>query len=236
MARRHAEVFLETCCDGEGFAAAEPAADVPEPAGAPARRAAFAPGLRERIWWGAALGRDGGVGGEARHEPAELDAEVRRDRRAAPRPAAQADRGVSGGVEGGRPRARAARLGQPQHLRPRRRPRPGVLRARDATTRTPIGYLDAQHAGDLRALVRRRARCPGQAAAPRTRRSRRPTRSCSTVPNQLGVDYNAHAIESILTLRRPGARLALTAARRPTPQTGISTSASTATARNSSVR
>ena len=32
-----------------------------------------------------------------------------------------------------------------------------------------------------------------------------------TVPNQLGVDYNAHAIESILQLRRAGARLALTA-------------------------
>ena len=30
-----------------------------------------------------------------------------------------------------------------------------------------------------------------------------------TVPNQLGVDYNAHAIESILRYVAPGARLAL---------------------------
>ena len=33
-----------------------------------------------------------------------------------------------------------------------------------------------------------------------------------TVPNQLGVDYNAHAMESILKLRRPGPRLAVAAA------------------------
>jgi hypothetical protein len=32
-----------------------------------------------------------------------------------------------------------------------------------------------------------------------------------TIPNQLGVDYNAHVLESILKLRRSGARLALTA-------------------------
>ncbi len=31
-----------------------------------------------------------------------------------------------------------------------------------------------------------------------TRPSPRPTRCCLTVPNQLGVDYNAHVIEAIL--------------------------------------
>ena len=31
-----------------------------------------------------------------------------------------------------------------------------------------------------------------------------------TVPNQLGVDYNAHVLESVADARRPGARLALT--------------------------
>ena len=36
-----------------------------------------------------------------------------------------------------------------------------------------------------------------------------------TVPNQLGVDYNAHAIESHPALRRAGARLALMGPRRP---------------------
>jgi alkanesulfonate monooxygenase SsuD/methylene tetrahydromethanopterin reductase-like flavin-dependent oxidoreductase (luciferase family) len=32
-----------------------------------------------------------------------------------------------------------------------------------------------------------------------------------TIPNQLGVDYNAHVLESILKVRRSGTRLALTA-------------------------
>ena len=36
-----------------------------------------------------------------------------------------------------------------------------------------------------------------------------------TVPNQLGVEYNAHAIESILKIRGPGARLALAVEREP---------------------
>ena len=34
-------------------------------------------GLRERIWWGASHQRHRRLGGQARHEPAELDAEVR---------------------------------------------------------------------------------------------------------------------------------------------------------------
>ena len=41
-----------------------------------------------------------------------------------------------------------------------------------------------------------------------------------TVPNQLGVEYNAHVIESILRDVAPGARLALTGprpARQPVP-------------------
>ena len=51
MARRHTEVFLEVL-RGEGFAAAEPAADVSESARPPAPRA-HSRGLRDRIWWGA---------------------------------------------------------------------------------------------------------------------------------------------------------------------------------------
>ena len=37
-----------------------------------------------------------------------------------------------------------------------------------------------------------------------TRPSPRPTRCCLTVPNQLGVDYNAHVIEAILKHVAPG--------------------------------
>ena len=133
MARRHAEVFLELL-KGEGFAQPNPRPMFPNPPGL-LRLEPYSPGLRERIWWGAGVDRDGRLDRAAGHEPDELDARVRRERRAAPRPAAQADRRVSGGLEGGRPRARAARVGQPQHLRDRRRPRSRVLRPRPAGAR-----------------------------------------------------------------------------------------------------
>src|ERR671917_2938133 len=52
MARRHAEVFLELL-NGEGFAAPNPRPMFPNPPGL-LRLEPHSPGLRERIWWGAA--------------------------------------------------------------------------------------------------------------------------------------------------------------------------------------
>src|SRR3954464_1084288 len=51
MGRRHAEVFLELL-KGEGFAAPNPRPMFPNPPGL-LRLEPHAPGLRERIWWGA---------------------------------------------------------------------------------------------------------------------------------------------------------------------------------------
>jgi len=52
MARRHAEVFLEVI-RGEGFAKPNPRPMFPNPPGL-LRIEPFSPGLRDRIWWGAA--------------------------------------------------------------------------------------------------------------------------------------------------------------------------------------
>ena len=52
MARRHAEVFLELL-EGEGFAKPNPRPMFPNPPGL-LRLEPHSPGLRERIWWGAA--------------------------------------------------------------------------------------------------------------------------------------------------------------------------------------
>src|SRR6188768_3097459 len=52
MARRHAEVFLEVL-KGEGFAKPNPRPMFPNPPGL-LRVEPHSPGLRERIWWGAA--------------------------------------------------------------------------------------------------------------------------------------------------------------------------------------
>ena len=175
MARRHAEVFLEVL-KGEGFAEPNPRPMFPNPPGL-LRLEPHSEGLRDRIWWGAAIERDGGLGREAGHEPAELDAQVRRERRAAPRPAAQADRGVPRGVEGGRPRARAARVGQPQHLRPGRRPGPRLLRARARTTRTRSATSTRTRARSSAGRTPRSPTC-WSSSSPRTRRSPPPTRCC----------------------------------------------------------
>jgi alkanesulfonate monooxygenase SsuD/methylene tetrahydromethanopterin reductase-like flavin-dependent oxidoreductase (luciferase family) len=52
MARRHAEVFLELL-NGEGFAQPNPSPMFPNPPGL-LRLEPHSPGLRDRIWWGAA--------------------------------------------------------------------------------------------------------------------------------------------------------------------------------------
>ena len=68
------------------------------------------------------FGRDRALDGGAGDEPDELDAEGRRERRAVPRAAAQADRGLPGCLGRGGSRPRAARLGEPEHLPAGRRP------------------------------------------------------------------------------------------------------------------
>ena len=64
-----------------------------------------------------------------------------------------------------------------------------------------IGYIDA-NAGGLRTGVRRRARGVVGQLKEDTAVAAADT-LLVTVPNQLGVDYNAHAIESILRYVAP---------------------------------
>ena len=162
MARRHTEVFLEVL-EGEGFAQPNPRPMFPNPPGL-LRLEPHSPGLRDRIWWGAALRRHRALGRRAGHEPDELDAQGRRDRRAVPRPAAQADRGLPRGVD--------ARPGT------RREPRVSVSRSimpittdldrRTSAARAPSSDQFGQIEANLRAVfgadVRRRAGRAGRAA------------------------------------------------------------------------
>jgi alkanesulfonate monooxygenase SsuD/methylene tetrahydromethanopterin reductase-like flavin-dependent oxidoreductase (luciferase family) len=194
MGRRHAEVFLETAAR-RGFRQAQSAADVPQPARAAAARAAFR-GLARADLVGLGLQRHRRLGGQAGHESAELDAQGRRKRRALPHPAGEADPHLSRGLEGGRPCARAARLGQPQHLRAGRRSRPRLFRARQQSS-DQIGVIDdtkaifgRTYAAEPDKLIKELAQDEAIAEADTL---------LLTVPNQLGVDYNAHVIESILT-------------------------------------
>jgi len=65
-----------------------------------------------------------------------------------------------------------------------------------------VGNIDAKHPRHLRPILRRRTRCAGQTTR-RRRGDRRRRHIAPDRPNQLGVDYNAHAIESILKYIAP---------------------------------
>ena len=101
---------------GEGFAEPNPRPMFPNPPGL-LRLEPHSDGPARSDLVGRRLQRHRGLGGEAGHEPAKLDAQERRDRRAIPRPAGRPDPRLPRRMEGGRSCARAARLGQPKHLR-----------------------------------------------------------------------------------------------------------------------
>ena len=104
-------------------------------------------------------------------------------------------------MDRGRPSARAAGVGQSQHLRAGRRSGPRLLRPGNQET-DKVGYIDAQtkaifgrsYAAEPDVLVKQLAEDTAIQAADTL---------LLTVPNQLGVEYNAHAVESILRYVAP---------------------------------
>ena len=208
MAREHTRVFLEVI-KGEGFAEPNPRPMFPNPPGL-LRLEPHSPGLRDRIWWGAGtrataewtaeqgmnlmsstlLTEDTGV---PFHQ---LQAEQIQRFRDAWKAAGHA--------------ARAASLGQPQHLPDRQRPGPRLLRPRG---RQPgPGRSPRRRHGPLRQDLRRGAGPAGRRSSPRTRRSRRPTPCCS--PSRTSsASTTTRTCSTACCARRAGARLALRLAR-----------------------
>ena len=200
MARRHTEVFLEVLL-GKGFAKPNPKPDVSEPDRPVAARTLFGWPARAHLV-GRRHQRDGGMGGQARHEPPKLDAQNRRERQALSCPAGGADPALPRGVEGGRPHAHTTGVGLPQHLRAGRRPRPHVFRARrregdqvGMLSETERAIFGRSYAAEPDALIAQLKEDEAIAEADTL---------LLTVPNQLGVDYNAHVIEAILKHVAPG--------------------------------
>jgi alkanesulfonate monooxygenase SsuD/methylene tetrahydromethanopterin reductase-like flavin-dependent oxidoreductase (luciferase family) len=195
MARRHTEVFLELL-RGEGFAEPNPQPMFPNPPGL-LRVEPHSPGLRDRIWWGSASNTTSvwaaSLGMNLQSSTLKFD-----------------------------------ESGEPLHIQQRkqidayreawstaghqREPRVSVSRSifalvddRDHNyfgsrqqTSDQIGYIDAStraifgrsYAAEPEVLVEQLAQDEAIAAADTL---------LLTVPNQLGVDYNAHVLESILT-------------------------------------
>jgi alkanesulfonate monooxygenase SsuD/methylene tetrahydromethanopterin reductase-like flavin-dependent oxidoreductase (luciferase family) len=199
MARRHAIVFLELL-KGEGFAQPNPRPMFPNPPGL-LRLEPHSPGLRERIWWGAAstataawtaeLGMNlmsstlvFDETGEPLHvqQRKQIDAYREAWTRAGHtrEPRVSVSRSIFAIVDD-RDRAYFGR-GQQEH---------DQIGNIDEQTRAVFGR---SYAAEPEALVRELAEDTAIAAADTL---------LLTVPNQLGVDYNAHAIESILKFVAP---------------------------------
>ncbi len=198
MGRRHAEVLLEVL-KGEGFAQPNPRPMFPNPPGL-LRVEPHSPGLRDRIWWGAAS-----------DATAEWAADL--------------------GVNLMSSTLKADESGEPFHVQQRkqierfrarwkeagweREPRVSVSRSifpivndldrryfgHDASSSDQVGNIDdfravfgRSFAGEPDQLVEQLREDEAIAAADTL---------LLTVPNQLGVDYNAHVLESIVKLVAP---------------------------------
>jgi len=194
MARQHAAVFLQML-DGQGFAEPNPRPMFPNPPGL-LRLEPHAAGLRDRIWWGAGtrataewtaqqglnlmsstlLTEDAGV---PFHE---LQAE-------------QIQRFHDAWTAAGH--TREPRVSVSRSIFPIVDDRDRAYFGRSGEDQDHVGYIDAAtratfgrtYAAEPDVLVRQLAEDTAIAAADTL---------LLTVPNQLGVDYNAHVIESLL--------------------------------------
>ncbi|HET9541059.1 MAG TPA: LLM class flavin-dependent oxidoreductase [Candidatus Limnocylindria bacterium] len=195
MARRHAEVFLGLL-SGEGFAAPNPRPMFPNPPGL-LRLEPHSPGLRDRIWWGTASNAT--ATWAARLGMNMQTSTLKFDESGQPlhlQQTEQINAFREAWREAGHQREPRVSVSRSIFALVDERDRAYFGHARQETDQ--IGYLDETtraifgrtYAAEPDALVEQLAEDTAIAAADTL---------LLTVPNQLGVDYNAHAIESILT-------------------------------------
>jgi alkanesulfonate monooxygenase SsuD/methylene tetrahydromethanopterin reductase-like flavin-dependent oxidoreductase (luciferase family) len=195
MARRHAEVFLDVI-RGEGFAQPNPHPMFPNPPG-PLRVEPYSEGLRERIWWGA--GSDATAVWAAKTGMNLQSSTLKDDETGEPFHIQQA-RQI---------RAYRAAWKEAGH---KREPRVSVSRSifalvddRDRAyfgsgneSEDKVGHIDAT----TRAIFGRSYAAEPDRLIEELRKDEAIAEADTlllTVPNQLGVEYNVHVIEAILT-------------------------------------
>ena len=198
MAREHTQVLLEVL-GGEGFAEPNPRPMFPNPPGL-LRLEPFSPGLRDRIWWGA--GSRATAEWTAEQGMNLMSSTLLTEDTGVPFHQLQAEQ-----IQRFRDAWTAAGHG--------REPRVSVSRSifpivsdidrayfgRETASQDQVGHLDGglarfgkSYAGEPDELVAALAEDEAIAAADTL---------LLTVPNQLGVDYNAHVIEAVLTQVAP---------------------------------
>jgi alkanesulfonate monooxygenase SsuD/methylene tetrahydromethanopterin reductase-like flavin-dependent oxidoreductase (luciferase family) len=202
MARRHARAFLDVL-KGEGFAKPNPRPMFPNPPGL-LRLEPHSPGLRDRIWWGSssnATSRWAATLGVNLQSSTLKDDESGEPLHVQQRKQIEAYR--EAWKEAGH--QREPRVSVSRSIFALVDDRDRAYFGRDARDRDQIGFIDANtraifgrsYAAEPGTLVKELAADEAIAAADTL---------LLTVPNTLGVEYNAHAIESILKYVAPELR------------------------------
>ena len=199
MGRRHAEVFLDVL-NGKGFAEPSPRPMFPNPPGL-LRLEPHSDGLRERIWWGAASNAT--AIWAARHGMHLQSSTLKFDETGEPlhiQQRKQIEAYREAWKEAGH--AREPRVSVSRSIFPLMDDRDRAYFGRDGRSADQFGNIDEKtravfgrsYAAEPDALVRQLAADEAIAAADTL---------LLTVPNQLGVEYNAHVIESVLRTVAP---------------------------------
>jgi alkanesulfonate monooxygenase SsuD/methylene tetrahydromethanopterin reductase-like flavin-dependent oxidoreductase (luciferase family) len=200
LARQHTEVFLQVLT-GTGFAQPSPSPMFPNPPGL-LRPEPHSPGLRDRIWWGA--GSRATAEWTAKQGLNMMSSTLMTEDAGVPFHVLQAeqiqifrDAWKTAGHE------REPRVSVSRSIFALVDDRDRAYFGRGEEGADQVGYIDAQtkaifgrsYAAEPDVLVKQLAEDTAIQAADTL---------LLTVPNQLGVEYNAHAIESILKYVAPG--------------------------------
>jgi alkanesulfonate monooxygenase SsuD/methylene tetrahydromethanopterin reductase-like flavin-dependent oxidoreductase (luciferase family) len=199
MARRHSEVFLELL-SGKGFAAPNPRPMFPNPPGM-LRLEPHSPGLRDRIWWGA--GSNATAVWAAQLGMNLMTSTLKWDESGQPLHVQQTEQiqaFLAAWKEAGHQREPRTSVSRSIFALVDDRDRAYFGRGQQESDQ--IGYIDETtravfgrtYAAEPDKLVEQLREDSAIAAADTL---------LLTVPNQLGVDYNAHVIESILRYVAP---------------------------------
>jgi alkanesulfonate monooxygenase SsuD/methylene tetrahydromethanopterin reductase-like flavin-dependent oxidoreductase (luciferase family) len=200
MARRHTEVLLEVL-RGEGFARPHPQPMFPNPPGL-LRVEPYSEGLRDRIWWGA--GSNATAGWAAKLEMNLQSSTLKNDESGRPFHVQQAEQiRIFREAWKAAGHAREPRVSVSRSIFALVDDRDRAYFGRGNENDDTIGFLGdstraifgRSYAAEPDILVEQLAKDEAIAEADTL---------LLTVPNQLGVDYNAHVIEAILKDVAPG--------------------------------
>ncbi|WP_354437889.1 LLM class flavin-dependent oxidoreductase [Marmoricola sp. OAE513] len=194
MARTHTDVFLQML-EGEGFAQPNPRPMFANPPGL-LRLEPYSEGLRERIWWGAAS--DATARWTAEHGMNLMSSTLKLDESGEPfhvQQRKQIETFRTAWAEAGHDRE--PRVSVSRSIFPLVDDRDRAYFGSDSGSSDQIGRIDdfqaifgRSYAAEPDVLAKELAEDEAIAAADTL---------LLTVPNQLGVDYNAHVLESLLT-------------------------------------